>query len=147
MRDEDDDLENELEAALEAGLFDEAEPEPGSGAATPISTAVATPSQLATSTPAGEPSGVDEEDSGDESFESDEDDDEGADEIDPEKQARDAMIAGTREEIALLEANYEQMKSNLSLATNPLIKRRLEDKMKANRIDLQMKKTSIGEDD
>jgi transcription initiation factor TFIID subunit 7 len=139
-------IEDEFDALFEADH--EEEIEKNSGGATPISTAIATPSQLAASTPAGEPS-IAEEDSGDESYDSEdgEDDDGRVEEIDPEEQARLAQIQGTKEDIAQLEQSYAQVKANLATTTNILLKRRLEDNLKKLTNEIQLKKTSIGEGD
>jgi transcription initiation factor TFIID subunit 7 len=134
-------LAMDLEAAFNADLG-----ENQSDGHTPLSTAIATPSQLAASTPAAEPS-IGEEDSGDESFESeDEADDSRADE-DPDEIARLAQIQGIREDIANLEQAHANVKNTLLTTTNVLLKRRMEESLKKLTSEIELKKSSLGEGD
>ena len=130
----DDEQEGDL-FDLEAALQDHVEPE------TPMSTAAATPSQAngAASTPR-------EDDTGDDSIEDgDEDDEDEEDEIDEEERARLAQIEGTREDIADLEKQIENVQAQWSVQPNQLLRKRLEENLRKLKQELQLKKSSIGE--
>lgn len=88
-----------------------------------------------------------EEDSGDESFDSEDDDGAAPSEIDEEEKARLAQIQGTREDIAELESKIEKAQHNLSIQKNPLLQKRLEEGLRKLKQEVQLKKSSIGEDE
>lgn len=139
---DDANLENDLEAAFNEDLF----PDNQSEGQTPMSTTMATPSQLAVSTPAAEPS-IGEEDSGDESFESDDGGDDAPAEEDPDEIARRAERENMRAHIAELQQGYDKAKTNLATTTNVLLRRRIEDSMKKMMAEIELKKSSLGEDE
>jgi transcription initiation factor TFIID subunit 7 len=133
-----DDFSGDLEADLERA-FDEV-----SFSGTPQS-AAATPMQV--DTPAAV-EGVSEEDSGDESLEGDEgEDDEGAVEMDENERARLAQLQGTKEDIADLEKQILNVQSQHSKQVNPILKKRLEENIRKLRAELELKKSSLGEDE
>ncbi|CAL3966231.1 hypothetical protein PZA11_002949 [Diplocarpon coronariae] len=121
-----DDLEADLEAAMEAN-YEEVEVE----AATPLSNIVATPSGAI-------PSG----DSGDDSLE--DSGDEGS-EIDEEERARLNAMQGIREDIADMEKELLVANAKLAATTNIILQKRIEDQMRKLRMEVQLKKSSIGE--
>lgn len=131
----DADLEADLEAAMQA---DDLEPE--AEAATPMS-AAATPSQLN-----GHVKVEEEEDSGDESYESGDDEGMGVvDEVDEEEKARQAQIQGTREDIAELESQIVQKEMALTGTTNVILKGRVMESIRKLKQEFMLKRSSIGE--
>jgi transcription initiation factor TFIID subunit 7 len=122
---------------LEAALDEVQELE----AATPMSTAGATPSMAngIGDTP------VDEFDSGDESIEDgdDDDEDEGEEEIDEEERARFAKLEGAKEDIADLEKQIANVQTQLSLTGNPILRKRLEESSRKLKQELFLKQSSM----
>ncbi|KAH8674509.1 TAFII55 protein conserved region-domain-containing protein [Tricladium varicosporioides] len=135
--DMDADLMADLEAAMEADQQIEAE--------TPMSTVEATQFMNTSETPAPAP----EDDSGDESMEGDEDDDDDDDEaeVDDDERARIAEKQGLREDIADLTKQIEGVQAQLAAQSNPILKKRLETSLKNFKAELQIKKSSLNEDD
>lgn len=91
-----------------------------------------------------------EEDSGDESFDDDDgDEDEAAapSEIDEEEKARLTAIQGVREDIAELEGKIQDNQAKLATQTNALLRARLEEGIRKLKQEVQLKKSSIGEDE
>ena len=134
-----DEIDADLEADLQADL--EAELEADSVAATPVSTSNATP-MLNAETPAAEAT----EDSGDSSGEEDNEGD-GADEVDEAEKARQNQIQGIREDIAELEKKLSLAQSQLAAQFNKILRARLEDGVRKLKAELQLKKSSLGEDE
>lgn len=135
----------ELAAELEANLEAELEAEMMGGVAeTPASTNEA-PS-FPTGTPAtleeGEEDG-EEYDSGDESIE----EDDAAAEVDVEAQNREKLEEGIREDIREMERQLATAQQNLAKQSNALLKKRMEDSIRKIKMELQLKKASIDEDD
>jgi len=89
-----------------------------------------------------------EEDSGDESFEDDDGDEEGAggaQEIDEDEKARLANIQATKEDIAELEGQVNNVQERIATMGNRLLQKRMEDNLRKLKQELQLKKSSIGE--
>ncbi|KUJ11391.1 uncharacterized protein LY89DRAFT_689245 [Mollisia scopiformis] len=131
--------EVEVDEDLEADLLDALEAE-SANAATPD----------VAGTPSVAPQVEPEEDSGDDSFDDDDGDDDGVDapnEIDEEEKARLAQIQGTREDIAELENKIRANQESLSSQKNPLLRERLEGFIRKLRQEVQLKKSSIGEEE
>lgn len=130
------DFEADLEAALEMNMNEEEEPE----AATPMSAMAATPA-------AGEilPENDNQEDSGGESFEDDDDDDDEGSEMDEEEKERMATIVGVREDIADMERTLAENLAKRAVASNMIIKARLDATIRNLKNEIQLKKSSIGE--
>lgn len=133
------DLAAEMEAELEAGAdFEDI-------AATPMSMSgiAATPSMLQGETPTAN----EEEDSGDESIEGGESPDEGseADDVDDDEKARLAQLQEAKEDIVDLEKQIEGLQAQLATQNNPILRRRIEDKSRKLKAELEIKKSSIGE--
>ena len=137
---DDKDMSPDLEADLEAEMQEESM----SAAATPASlhSANAVDAELL----AGEEQ---EEDSGDESVEEDDDeeDDRGIEEVDEEERARQAEIAGLREDVADMERQISSEQAKLAITTNAILKRRVEELIRKLKQEVQLKKTKLGEDD
>ncbi|ESZ91757.1 hypothetical protein SBOR_7864 [Sclerotinia borealis F-4128] len=142
-----DEMNGDLEADLAAEM--EAELEAGAGfedfADTPMSMSgiAATPSMLQSETPAAN----EEEDSGDESIEDGESIDEGSepDEISDDEKARLAQLQEAKEDIVDLEKQIEGLQAQLAAQNNPILRRRIEDKSRKLKAELEIKKSSIGE--
>ncbi|CZR65906.1 related to transcription initiation factor TFIID subunit [Phialocephala subalpina] len=125
---DDPDLEREMEEAF----ADELEAPTPDVAETPLAL------------PAAEP----EEDSGDESFDDEDDGEEAAvvpAELDEEQKQEQARIDGIREDIAELKRALWSNEQNLSRSTNALIRKRLEDTVRTQKRELNLKMSSIGE--
>ncbi|KAB8292418.1 hypothetical protein EYC80_008146 [Monilinia laxa] len=142
-----DEMGGDLEADLAAEM--EAELEAGAGfediAATPMSMSgmAATPSVIQGDTPAAN----EEDDSGDESIEDGESGDDGseADEVDEDEKARLAQLQEAKEDIVDLEKQIEGLQAQLAAQNNPILRRRIEDKSRKLKAELEIKKSSIGE--
>jgi transcription initiation factor TFIID subunit 7 len=133
-----DELEADLAAAFE---------EQDSLGATPMSTLDAT-QVVNGEIPAGEDEP--EDDSGDESIEGDEDEDaevEGTAEIDEAEKARQIERQGILEDIADMEKSLEDLLTNLQTTQNNILRARLEVNIRKVKTELQLKKSSIGEDE
>ncbi|KAF8849507.1 hypothetical protein BDZ45DRAFT_663077 [Acephala macrosclerotiorum] len=99
-------------------------------------------------TPSAAPAAEPEEDSGDESFDDEGDGEEAAvvpAELDEEQKQEQARIDGIREDIADLKRVLWQNEQSLSRSTNVLIRNRLEDTIRAQKRELNLKMSSIGE--
>ncbi|KAF7907912.1 uncharacterized protein EAE98_011212 [Botrytis deweyae] len=141
-----DEIGGDLEADLAAEM--EAELEAGAGfediAATPMSmSGVAATPMLLGETPAPN----EEDDSGDESIEDGESGDEGseADDVDDDEKARLAQLQEAKEDIVDLEKQIEGLQAQLAAQNNPILRRRIEDKSRKLKAELEIKKSSIGE--
>ncbi|KAK6596581.1 transcription initiation factor TFIID subunit 7 [Botrytis cinerea] len=141
-----DEMGGDLEADLAAEM--EAELEAGAGfediAATPMSmSGVAATPMLLGDTPAPN----EEDDSGDESIEDGESGDEGseADDVDDDEKARLAQLQEAKEDIVDLEKQIEGLQAQLAAQNNPILRRRIEDKSRKLKAELEIKKSSIGE--
>ncbi|KAI9639974.1 hypothetical protein NHQ30_011643 [Ciborinia camelliae] len=142
-----DEMGGDLEADLAAEM--EAELEAGAGfediAETPMSMSgiAATPSMLQGDTPIPN----EEEDSGDESIEDGESGDEGseADEVSDDEKARLAQLQEAKEDIVDLEKQIEGLQAQLATQNNPILRKRIEDKSRKLKAELEIKKSSIGE--
>ncbi|KAK0103242.1 hypothetical protein ONS95_005276 [Cadophora gregata] len=131
------DFEADLEAALEMNMNEE-ELE----AATPMSTVAATP---ATGDILPGADTENQEDSGGESFEDDDDDDDEGSEMDDEEKERMANMAGVREDIAEMERTLAENLAKRAVASNHIIKARLDSTIRNLKNEIQLKKSSIGE--
>ncbi|KAF7857965.1 hypothetical protein EAF04_009322 [Stromatinia cepivora] len=141
-----DEMGGDLEADLAAEM--EAELEAGAGfediAATPMSmSGVAATPILQGDTPAPN----EEDDSGDESIEEGESADEGseADDVSDDEKARLAQLQEAKEDIIDLEKQIEALQAQLAAQNNPILRRRIEDKSRKLKAELEIKKSSIGE--
>lgn len=140
-----DEMDGDLEADLAAEM--EAELEAGAGfediAATPMSmSGIAATPTLQSDTPA-----ANEEDSGDESIEDGEsgDDESVADEVSDDEKARLAQLQEAKEDIIDLEKQIEGLQAQFAAQNNPILRRRIEDKSRKLKAELEIKKSSIGE--
>jgi len=135
----------ELSPDLEADLEAEMQEDSISAAATPVSLHSATPLDAETLVEEED----EDEDSGDESVEEDddEDDDRGIEEVDEEERARQAEIAGLREDVADMERQIASEQAKLAITTNAILKRRVEELIRKLKQEVQLKKTKLGEDD
>lgn len=136
-----EDLAAELEADLEADL----EAEMMGADQTPAST-IDAPS-FPTGTPLtledqGEEDG-EEYDSGDESIE----EEDATAEVDVEAQNREKVEEGIREDIREMERQLVQAQENLARQSNVLLRKRMEESIRKIKMELQLKKASIDEDD
>lgn len=133
------DFEAEMEAAMEEELL---------AGETPSSVVAVTPSMLnGGDTPMIEEVAEeeDEEDSGDESLEDDDEEETGAPaEVDEEEKARSAYIQSIKEDIADMEKQIEDKNRELSLTTNPILRKRLDDGIRKLKSELTLKISSLG---
>lgn len=130
---EEEDFDADFEKEMEEALQEEANAEGAVDAATP-SNGVAAET---------------EEDSGDDSF--DEDEDEGGDMVSngvsEEEKARLARIQGIKEDIEELEANIRRQEVKLAAQGNALLQKRIKEDIRKLQQEIQLKKSSIGEDE
>ena len=104
-------------------------------------------STMAATPAAGEilPENDNQEDSGGESFEDDDDDDDEGSEMDEEEKERMATIVGVREDIADMERTLAENLAKRAVASNMIIKARLDATIRNLKNEIQLKKSSIGE--
>jgi transcription initiation factor TFIID subunit 7 len=144
-----DDGGADLEAELEAAFLDEVD------FGTPASPAVVdSPDEALTAagTPdAGEDLFGDDgsgAESGDGAEDDDEDDgDEEEVEIDEDERARLAELEAVREDIAEMQRQLVGLEAQMATQANPILKRRIKDNIDKVKAELQLKKSSIGEDE
>ncbi|KAG9237254.1 TAFII55 protein conserved region-domain-containing protein [Amylocarpus encephaloides] len=139
--DDDADLAADLEAALEAEEF-------AVEAETPMSTAGTLP--LANGEVSETPATIQAEDSGDESIEDDDGDDgddDGDEELDEDEKARLAHLEAVREDIADMEKKLANTHAQMATTASHILRRRLEETARNLKAELQLKKSSIGEED
>lgn len=136
-------LEAELQRELERGMLDEIEPEtPAQGGDTPVAPGH-TP---AIDADAAENQG-DEDLFGDgESGEDYDDDEEDSDEdLDPAERERREQVRGIRDEVKDIDRQIEKLESQMAAQQNPLLRKRLQERLKGLNEDKRLKLASIGE--
>lgn len=137
------DLEAELQRELEAGMEDEFSMDtPAEAGATPA----APVDGLASGAEGGEAQGDDDLFGDGESGEDyDEDDDESDEDLDPAERERREQIRGVRDELRDIDRNIEKLENQIAGQANPLLKQRLQLRLKGVREDKRLKLASIGE--
>lgn len=139
---DDADLEADLEAAMEAD-FEETAGTPLLDTPTAMSPPMAMSMGMGDLAHEGE---TEEADSGDDSGEMDDDDDDGRDsEMDAEEKERLDQIQGMKEDIAEMEREVTVQEAKLLATPNLILKKRIEDQIRKLTMELQLKKSSIGQ--
>jgi transcription initiation factor TFIID subunit 7 len=135
-----DDIEDMWEAEMEGDAV---------AAATPSSAIGVAPSMLNGGDTAMIEGAIEEEedDSDDESLEDDDGDDENTVAEDQGEKARLAHIQSVKEDIADMEKQIEDGNRKIAATQNIILRRRLEDNIRRMKAELQLKISSLGEDD
>lgn len=136
-------LEAELQRELETGMLEDMELEtPAQAGETP-----AAPGETPAADAENAGDGGDEDLFGDgESVEDYDDDEEDSDEdMDPAERERREQIRGIRDEVRDIDRQIEKLEGQMAVQNNPLLRKRLQERLKGLNEDKRLKLASIGE--
>lgn len=152
MREDDDEADDNMEAALEAALeaeFMDAGTPSSNVAVEDPSASIANGGSPGADGEAAEGTANESSDAGDDDDDDEDDDDADGEEeeIDEDERARLAQLQGAREDIAEMEKQLRNLESQMATQANPILKRRIKENIEKVKAELQLRKSAIGEAD
>lgn len=136
-------LEAELQRELETGMLEDMEPETSAQAGeTPVAPGETPVAAVQDAADQGEEDLFGEGESGEDYDDDEEDSDE---DLDPAERERREQIRGIRDEVRDIDRQIEKLEGQMATQQNPLLRKRLQERLKGLNEDKRLKLASIGE--